>query len=435
MHIEDIHIRGSRGGASAPLTWAQQDKWDSLQTLEGHQGNLNTVLELPIPHGLEVSAGLSALARLVQDCETLRTTYSDAGGELRQTVRSEYSMPVEIYDIPAGRGVRELTDETFSEHLDYTKSPPVRVALFSHRGKLHSASLIASPLVSDAMGGALLSERYLGHLRGTTLPPLGRQPLEQAAYELSPDGKPAGAKGVKHWADRLSKLSAPLLPPSSRNGSKTLRMLLTSPLALHSVDRFVGLSRSLRSAVYFGALAQRLCRHFDVPQCPLPVMSSNRNTESSRDYIGVLAQRSIALFDSGRDGSIAGSRSANREVFLSLLNGAYDPAERNQTERSIAVRRGFKADDFHYHANFLSHPRTRTEQDLTPAEIARLGESTTLEEEAPMSKSNWHFLVQFDELESDLGITMFANPSCFSRNEMRDFLTALEQDLISLAFR
>ncbi|MFB1042259.1 hypothetical protein [Streptomyces chrestomyceticus] len=342
-------------------------------------------------------------------------------------------MPVEIYDMPPGEGAHEVTDETYSEHLGYTEHPPVRATLFAHKGRLHKAFLISSPLVSDAMGGTLLRQRYLENQQQSTLPPLDRQPLEQAAYELSPDGRLAGAKGVEHWADRLSKLSAPLLPPSSTTGSENLRMLLTSSVALHSVDRFVQISKSLRSAVYFGALAQRLCLHFDVPQCPLPVMSANRNTAASRGYIGVLAQRSMALFDAGRDAGLAGSRSANREVFQSLLNGAYDPCERNEVERSIGLERGFKADAFDYRANFLSDPRSGSLEDLSPTEIARLSGSSTLEEEASMSKTNWHFLVQFKEMESELGISMFANPACFSRNEMRDFLTALEQDLIKLA--
>src|SRR5690606_22940318 len=124
-----------------------------------------------------------------------------------------------------------------------------------------------------------------------------------------------------------------------------------------------------------------------------------------------------------------------REVLLSLLNGTYDPAERTSIEQRIAEQRGFRVDSFLYHANYLRVPRERTEKLLTPADIFRLGDSSELEEEASMDMRIWHFLIQFMDTKSHVGISMFANSSTFSLDEMRDFLAALEQDLISLSLK
>ncbi|MGW1844588.1 hypothetical protein [Streptomyces sp. NPDC001966] len=433
VQIEEIHIPGARGNVSSPLTWAQRAMWDTLQSLRNDQARLNTLLTIPVPPEVGVPAGVRALIQLIEDCETLRTTYCDTGDQPTQTVISDYSAHIAIHDMPPGDGVHEVTEEMLSKRMDYSSAPPVQVAFFARNGALHSVHIVASPLVADAAGGAVLRARYLHNLSQRPSTPAVAQPLERVVYESSQAGRDANSNGIAHWKNRLSSLSSPLIPSASKGGSKDSlpHFTLRSQAVLSSVDRFAMQTRSLRSAIYYGVLAQRLCSRFDVPQCILPVMSSNRNNNSTGGYAGILAQRSIALFDSTSEDGIMGSRSANREILRSLQNGAYDPVERNSVEQSIGSLRGHDADDFLYHANFLSEPRELDAMSRPPVN-GRCHGSAELEEDPPVSRSNLHFWIQFLETQSDVQISMFANPSCFTSTETQAFLMLLERDLTTL---
>ncbi|MFF0221630.1 amino acid adenylation domain-containing protein [Streptomyces sp. NPDC004629] len=217
-----------RIGREGPLelSAAQQRLW-YLYEVDPLSVEYNTLRALRLTGELDVEVLESAVRRLVERHEALRTTFATVDGGGRQFVRPQteaslcYSLPYEDISAPAGQDRAAVLDERMLEEarrpFDLRHGPVFRPQLFRLAPQEHVLLLSMHHIVTDGWSFGVLTDDLAalctaGQDGRPELPELTVGQADVAAWENRRLAAPGGAGRLDYWRERLTGLEPLDLP-------------------------------------------------------------------------------------------------------------------------------------------------------------------------------------------------------------------------------
>jgi amino acid adenylation domain-containing protein len=207
----------SRGG-ELPASFAQERLWFLDQL--GDPGDASAAYNIPaalwLRGPLSVSALRAALAGLVLRHEALRTTFAVAD-ETRviQVVSPSLDLPLPVIDLAEAEARRVAAAEA-ARPFDLARGPLLRALLLRTGEEEHLLVLVMHHIVSDGWSMGVLLRELARLYGGLSLPPLGIQYADYAAWQRGwLEGEPL-RRQLDFWRERLAGLPPLLELPADR---------------------------------------------------------------------------------------------------------------------------------------------------------------------------------------------------------------------------
>jgi hypothetical protein len=383
MRPVPVEFTGERAG-EGPLTLGQLNVYAWVSRIPEQ---LYAILraELPVPAVVSVDDVAEAVAVLMARHESLRTTYLP-GEPPRQRVPAAGVQLLEVCSLGEGQWGpqdRPTVAEALVRWLRGSPDPglrPVRVAVavapgaggrviacaaaFSHLVVDHDAIGILkrdfAGLLGDPAGrqAGLLGDPggrqagLLGDPAGRQAGRPGHQPLDQAGLEATPAERRRAGAALDHVREQSRRIPRCLYAlPGARASGESLAVELSSPPAAMAVRRVAARTRTSRSSIVLAAICAVIARRASYPELVLPVSSSNRFERHLVNYVGCLAQGTIATVEiAGRSfDELAGHTWTT--VMEASRHGRYDGGKRAAIDELIEHERGLR---FNYDPLFNS---------------------------------------------------------------------------------
>jgi hypothetical protein len=356
-----VEFSGERAG-EGPLTLGQLNVYAWVSRLP-EQFYAILRVELPVPAMVSVDDVAQAAAVLIARHESLRTTYVP-GEPARQRVTAAGIQPLEICSLGEGQWEpqdRPAVGEALVQWLRESPDPgqcPVRMAVaiapdagdrviacaaaFSHLAVDHDAIRI---LKSDFAG-------LLGDPAQRQAAPPGHQPLDQAELEATPAERRRADAALEHVREQSRRIPRCLYAlPGTRTSGESLAVEMSSAAAAMAVRRVAARTRTSRSSVVLAAICAVVARRAGYRELVFPVSSSNRFERHLVNYVGSLAQGTIATVEiAGRSFDELAAHTWMR-VAEASRHGRYEGAKRAAADELIEHERGLR---FNYDPLFNS---------------------------------------------------------------------------------
>jgi hypothetical protein len=304
-----VEFAGQRGG-EAPLTLGQLNVYSWVSANPEDVYAILSV-ELPVPVAVPVGEVAAAAAVLIARHESLRTIYLP-GERPRQRVAAAGVQLLEVCSLGEGEwGPRDrpAVAEALVRWLRESRDParrPVRmaVAIAPDAGDRVIACAAAFSHVSvdhDAIG---ILKRDFAELLSDPAPwqtgPAGHQPLDQAALEATPAEQRRAEAALDYLREQSRRIPHCLYAlPGARMTGESVMVELSSVAAAMAVRRIAARTRTSRPSIVLAAICAVVARRANYRELVFPIVSSNRFERQLMNYVGSLAQTSIATVEIG----------------------------------------------------------------------------------------------------------------------------------------
>ena len=302
-----VEFAGERAG-EGPLTLGQLNFYEWLSRTPD-QVHAFLCAELPVPAMVSADDVAKAAAVLVARHESLRTTYLP-GEQPRQRVAAAGVQLLEVCSLGEGQWTprdRPAVGEALIQWLRESPDParrPVRVAVaiapdagdrviacaarFTHQSMDHGAIEI---LKHDFAG-------LLGDPTQREADRTGCQPLDQAELEATPAERRRADAALDYQREQSGRLPRCLYAvPGARASGQSLAVELASVAAAMAVRLVAARTRTSRSSIVLAAICAVIARRAGYRELVIPVLSSNRFERRLVNYVGALAQSTIATVE------------------------------------------------------------------------------------------------------------------------------------------
>jgi hypothetical protein len=318
-----VEFAGERAG-EGPLTLGQLSVY---AWVSGTPDDVYAFLcvEFPVPAAVSVDDVAETTAALIARHESLRTTYLPGylpGEQPRQRVAAAGVQLLEICSLGDGQwGPRDrpAAGEALLQWLRESPDPahrPVRVAVaiapdmgdqviacaaaFSHVAVDYDAIGILKRDFAGLLGDPARRQTGGRQTGGRQAGRLGHQPLDQAALEATPAERRRAEAALDHVREQSPRIPHCLYAvPGARASGQSLVVELSSVAAAMAVRQVAARTRTSRSSVVLAAICAVVARRAGYRELVLPLVSSNRFERHLVDYVGCLAQPSIASVEIG----------------------------------------------------------------------------------------------------------------------------------------
>ena len=346
-----VDFAGERAG-EGPLTMGQLDLYGWLSKNPDH---LYVILCVELPVLAVVSAGdvAEATAALIARHESLRTTYVP-GEPPRQRVAAAGVQLLEVCSLGEGRWGpqdRPAVAEALVRWLRESPRPgprPVRmaVAIAPDAGdRVIACAAAFTHLAVDNDSIEILKRDFAGLLGDPARRLAGRphQPLDQAELEATPAERRKADAALDYLREQSRRIPRCLYAlPSARTSGESLAVELSSVAAAMAVRRVAARTRTSRSSIVLAAICAVVARRASYRELVFPLSSSNRFERHLVNYVGSLAQSSIATVEiAGRSfDELAGHTWTT--VIEASRNGRYDMAKLAAMDKLTEHERGLR---------------------------------------------------------------------------------------------
>jgi hypothetical protein len=347
-----VEFTGERAG-EGPLTLGQLDLYNWLSQNPDHLYVILCV-ELPVPAVASVQDVAEATGVLIARHESLRTTYVP-GEQPRQRVAAAGVQLLEVCSLGEGQwGLqdRPAVAEALVRWLRESPDPGrrrvrVAVAIAPDAGDQVIACAAAFSHVAVDNGAIGILQRDFAALLGDPARrqpgAAGHQPLDQAALEATPAERRRADAALHYLREQSRRIPACLYAlPGARPSGESLAVELSSVAAAMAVRRVAARTRTSRPSVVLAAICAVIARRASYPELVFPVSSSNRFEPHLVNYVGPLAQSSVATVE------IAG-RSFDelvRHTWITVMeasrHGRYDMAKQAAMAELAEHERGLR---------------------------------------------------------------------------------------------
>jgi hypothetical protein len=365
-----VEFAGERAG-DGPLTLGQLDMYNWLsQAPDAFYGILR--VELPVPAVVSVDDVARAAAVLIGRHETLRTTYVPGNGPgepPRQRLAAAGVQLLEVCslgegewgppDRPAVAGalvqwLRESPDPSPDSSPDSSPDPerrPVRIAVAiapNADDRVVACAAAFTHLAVDHDAIKILKAEFaalLGDPTGRPVRRSGHQPLDQARLEATPAERQRADAALSRVLEQSWRMPRCLYAlPGTRASGESLMVELSSVAAAMAVRRVAARTRTSRSSIVLAAICAVLARRASYSELVFPVSSSNRFEPQLVNYVGVLAQVSIATIEIDGRSFDELVRHTWTTVTEASRHARYDTAKRAAMDELIEHERGLRFD-------------------------------------------------------------------------------------------
>jgi hypothetical protein len=361
MRSIPVEFTGERAG-EGPLTLGQLNVYKWLRETPDH---LYAILcaELPVPAAVSPEDVAGAAAVLIARHESLRTTYLP-GEPPRQRVAAAGVQLLEACSLGEGQwgprdrpAVAEALVQWLRESPDPTHRP-MRMAVATAPGaggRVIACAAAFSHLAVDHDAIEVLKGDFAGLLGDPARRQAGRpghQPLDQAELEATPAERRRADAALDYLREQLRRLPRCLYAlPGARTSGESLAVELSSVAAAMAVRRVAARTRTSRSSVVLAAICAVIARRASYPELVLPLLSSNRFERHLVNYVGSLAQTTIATIETGgRSFDELAGHTWMRAAEASR-RGRYDGVKQSAIDKLVEHERGLR---FNYDSLFSS---------------------------------------------------------------------------------
>ncbi|TDT81850.1 condensation domain-containing protein [Arthrobacter sp. AG258] len=324
-----IKFVGEFGGES-PMTWAQREQWQVQVATAPFDARLNPRFRMRLRSGTTLDSIQSALARLVERYEALRTTYPVVGTTPIQRIERSGTFHVQVWkaeDFSELSATAQLELESRSFELE-TEWPFRFGIVIDHSGHVNWLVGVVSHVSADAAAILLLRASLEDFLYGdasiSKRSPL--QPREQALFETSDAGRSVLKRSLSEWRSGLGEFDS--LPRAGNVNDKNVVPFPSVTLFARGYGRRAShLAEELhihQSVVYVAAAAAAVARALGVDAYALKVSCSNRRPTHG-DYLGMLAQQGLIPLRLGQLSFRELARNVGRGMLGSYRSSRYDP--------------------------------------------------------------------------------------------------------------
>jgi hypothetical protein len=305
MRSIPVEFTGERDG-EGPFTLGQADVYNWLTP-----DDLYAILcvEFPVPAGASVDDVAEAVAVLIARYEGLRTIYVP-GEQPRQRVVSAGVQLLEVCSLGEGQwGPRDrpAAAEALVRWLRESPDPmrrPVRVAVAvapDTGDRVIACAAAFSHLAVDNGAIGILKRDFAGLLGDPARRPAGlpgHQPLDQAELEATPAERRRAEAALDFLREQSRRMPRCLyVVPGARPSGESLVMELSSVAGAMAVRRVAARTRTSRSSVVLAAICAVVARRAGYRELVFPLETSNRFERHLVNYVGSLAQASIATVE------------------------------------------------------------------------------------------------------------------------------------------
>jgi hypothetical protein len=313
--------------------------------------------EFPVPSMASVDDVAEVLAVLISRYESLRTTYvpGDVSVEPRQRVAATGVQLLEVCSLGEGQwgpGDRPAAAEALIRWLRESPDPArsavrVAVAVAPDAGDRVIACAAAFTHLAVDNGAIGILKRDFADLLSDParrwVGPVGHQPLDQAELEATPAERRKGEAALDQLRERMQRMPRCLYAlPGARTGGGSLAVELSSVAAAMAVRQVAARARTSRPSVVLAAICAVIARRAGYPELVLAQVSSNRFERHLVNYVGPLAQGTIAAVQTGGRSfdELVGHTWAS--VMEANRLGRYDTAKRDAMDELIGHERGLR---------------------------------------------------------------------------------------------
>ncbi|MDN0201120.1 condensation domain-containing protein [Streptomyces sp. S.PNR 29] len=351
--VRQVPFSGSRT-AKGPATFGQTDilQWYGQQP-DSPDVWVPVTLALP-RNGQKLAHVLSALARLVERHEVLRTVYPEFPSPVQHVVGSG-RLGVHLCSLPRQAAAAEVSRTELDEALrayvvsrlprlyDHTELP-LHIALALRGDSVIAGIVEIAHAAVDYQAAAVVGDELAVLLRSPRTPSGGAppyQPLERAADERTGEAAGSAAAALRNWEEWLRRVPPSPYPieRTAEAGTPLMGKLHSRALAIGvtRLSRRTGLSRP---SVLLAAVSAVLSRRTGYAETALTAMAANRSGPRLSDYVGTLAQvtpMTVRVAGAGFDELVRRSWAA---TIRAGMRGAYDAQLRQAIAARVQEERG-----------------------------------------------------------------------------------------------
>jgi hypothetical protein len=310
MQSIPVEFTGERAG-EGPLTLGQLNLYKWLRETPDH---LYAMLcaELPVPAMVSVGDVAEAIAVLIARHDSLRTTYLP-GEQPRQQVAAAGVQLLEVCSLGEGQWGpqdRPAVAEALVQWLRDSPDPGQRqvrmaVAIAPGAGERVIACAAGFTHLSVDHGAIEILKRDFAGLLGDPgdpgrrqAGPSGHQPLDQAELEATPAERRRAEAALDYLREQLRRMPRCLYAlPGARTAGESLAVELSSVAAAMAVRRVAARTRTSRPSIVLAAICAVIARRASYRELVLPLLSGNRFERHLVNYVGALAQSTIATVE------------------------------------------------------------------------------------------------------------------------------------------
>jgi len=350
-----VEFAGERAG-EGPLTLGQLNNYNWLSQAPDHFYAILCV-ELPVPAVMSVDDVAGATGVLFARYESLRTTYvpGDMPGEPRQRVAAAGVQLLEVCSLGAGQWGppdRPAAAEALVRWLRESPDPgpgPVRMAVTvapDMGDRVIACAAAFSHLAVDHGAIEILKRDFAGLLGDPARRPAGRpghQPLDQAELDATPAERRRADAALEYLREQSWRIPRYLYAlPGGRASGESLAVELSSAAAAMAARRVAARTRTSRPSIVLAAICAVVARRAGYPELVFPILSSNRFERHLVNYVGALAQASIATVEIGGRSFDELARHTWTTVMEASRYGRYDAAKQAAMDKLAEHERGLR---------------------------------------------------------------------------------------------
>ena len=347
-----VEFTGERAG-EGPLTLGQLNVY---AWVSGTSDLLYTILcvELPVPGAVSAGDVAEAAAVLIARHESLRTTYLP-GEPPRQRVAAAGVQLLEVCSPGQGHWGpqdRPAVAEALVRWLRESPDPgqcPVRmaVAIAPDAGNQVIACAARFTHLAVDNGAIEIIKRDFAGLLGDParwragLP--GHQPLDQAELEATPAERRRANAALDYQREQSRRFPRCLYAvPGARASGESLAVELSSVAAAMAVRRVAARTRTSRPSIVLAAICAVIARRASYLELVFPLVSSNRFERHLVNYVGSLAQNTIAAVEIGGRSFDELAAHTWTTVMEASRHGRFDGAKQEAMDKLAEHERGLR---------------------------------------------------------------------------------------------
>ena len=336
-----VEFTGERAG-EGPLTSGQLSHYNWLSRQPGHAHAILRV-ELPVPAVVSVDDVAGAVAALIARHESLRTSYVP-GEQPRQRVAASGVQLLEVCSLGEGQWGppdRPAVAGALVQWLRDSPDPgrrPVRIAVAIAPGagdRVIACAAAFSHLAVDNGAIGVLERDFAGLLGDPARRQAGRSARPATSRWTRPSWRrrrPSGA-GPTAALDYLREQSRRIprclyALPGARASGEALAVELSSVAAAMAVRQVAARTRTSRSSVVLAAICAVVARRASYRELVFPLLSGNRFEPRLVNYVGALAQSTVATVEVAGRSFDELARHTWTTVMEASRHARHDPAKR-----------------------------------------------------------------------------------------------------------
>ncbi|HXP20967.1 MAG TPA: condensation domain-containing protein [Streptosporangiaceae bacterium] len=443
------------GSGIAELSWGQQVIWRGIEArgapiwLPGLE---------PIARGKTVQDVADLLSFLMSRYQSLRTRLliSD-DGHVQQVVSSSGEVALDVIetgdDADPLTVAKALQAEWLAADLDFASEWPVKMGVVMHRGVPAYRVTAMCHIVTDGFGVLVMMDEseHLAvadkELFKTQLGPVTRrvvngpvtamEPLEQAQWQASPQGKRRSAIAEGYW-ERLLRTIPPRMfaEPAEPRTPRFAQIRLNSKAAYLAMQSIAARTGADTSPVLLAAFAVALCRVTGVHPAVPRVMVNNRFRSRLAQSVSPIAQTCPCAIDVAGitfDEAVKRAFSASITAFK---HAYFEPARIREIVAAVSKERGVRIDlSCVYNDLRMSMPREARAALPGPGDVRAALPLTTVRWEEQTDDDFCHVQI-VDNFESPqtLEVLVMTDSEYVSPDEVESVVRLMETLIVEAAF-